>query len=312
MGKNKTNPLRLVPLLVTFAFVSACGGGGDDSALSVPGQVIWSASDNGSTVLDGNGATFYFSASSGCLYSTLDGVGPAGFCLTSTSGTTGPTGCTNPASNTSCDAASFRVWYTHASSGPGCIAVLGALVTQNYYGPSGTLYSTVTQVQPLNITYNNGFYIQTYRTYGFTSSNATAPTVYSAYWNGQIPSCIGPSSLAPYVAGYTLTTAATCSNFGTVTNASHVYSAPIAIDASGLITDNGTKRIWGTINSGGTGSFTGLPSATISSTERFTVYTIGSAAQNGSGKWVLQGTFDPATVPVNCGTFNGTFTATEN
>ena len=302
--------LRGWGVVVGLCVLSACGGGGGgDEVATVPGQVNWTNNNNGSTVIDGNGATFYFSAGNGCMYSTINSVGPAGFCLTNTSSSTGPTNCSNPSSNTSCDASSFRVFLTAPLSGGGCIAVLGAAVPQTYLGPTGATHATYSQTQPLNVTSTGGgFQIQTYKTYGATSSNAGAPTAYMAYWNAQIPACGGSHARA---GTYTLQVNATCSS-GPISNNAFIYTTTITVDSHGAIVDNGTRRIWGTLGaSGDSGSFTGTPSGG-GTPERFSIYTITNGGIGGSGGWTFQGTYNPAAVPFNCGTFAGTFTATRN
>ena len=298
-------------VLVSLLGGCGSGGGGGGSTMSVPGQVVWAASNNGSTVLDGNGATFYFSSSNGCLYSTVNNVGPVGFCLTNINGSSGATGCTNPSTNTSCDTGSFQVWNTYPSSGSGCIAVLGAPVSQSYYGPTnGSPATTITQIQPLDVTISgNSVYIQTYKSYGSTSSNAPAPSAYAAYWNGQIPSCGGGN---PYASSYTLQTAANCSNLGPVTTSSFAYTQQVTIDSIGSIVDDGTQRIWGSIDSNGNnGQFNGRPSYTQNTIEYFSIFTISSVSQSG-GKWQMSGTYSSGVTPVNCGTFTGSFTLNQN
>ncbi len=102
---------------------SGSGSGSDSSAIT------WTENDNGTKVLDANGNQYYFSSSSGCIYSTSVDPGTSGMCLTSNSSgyeNTGATNCVDPSNSSTCTLANFDVVLTNdPNSASGCIAVLG-------------------------------------------------------------------------------------------------------------------------------------------------------------------------------------------
>ena len=243
---------------------SSTGGGGSGSS-----YVSWNGSDNGTEVLDANGNVYQFDAADGCMYGTHSGVGPSGFCLT-TSGSGyasyGPTNCSNPGGNSLCNTASFAVVLTNDSVS-GCRAVLTA-------GNSSSVTAKVLAVTSTG----NGFNIQ----------SSTTATAFTVYWNGDVPICGGSNS---YQGSYTL--AVTAPTFGPSEGCAIDTSVggTFTIDSGGVI-DN-EKGATGLIKSDGTGTVYVNTVDPIQGGGGVATATVTAATRNGSGKWVMSGTNYP-------------------
>lgn len=271
--------------ITSLVLCAACSSGGSSGGAdggSGNAFLTWADSANGVTVVDANGASFHFDAD-GCMYSSTTQLGPTGFCLTrSASSPTGlaaygPTDCSNPTTNTDCDAASFDVLLTNDPAGANCIAVIG----------NGS--ATAIESMPLAVTQSNGsFLIQT----------NTSPSAYKAYWNGAIPGCGGSN---PYAGSYTSTTTSAtpsgyvvtqsgCATTGSPT--SQNTGAPfvtLTIDSAGVI-DSDALKITGTVSATGTGTFTSPDLSGIGDARCTPTFTITAATQGAGGKWTITGT----------------------
>lgn len=271
-----------------------CGGGGSSTGPSGASYLNWAGSDNGAVVLDANGNGYHFDVSNGCMLSVTLGNGPAGFCLTSSSGSStgfaayGPTNCSNPSSNSLCNSAGFDVVPTIDPSKPsGCIAVLG----------NGSATSAVEL--PLAVTAVSGG-----TQYNITTDKA--PSAFAAYWNGLIPLC-GSNTYAGSYAGTVPfgNTNWLASGTGCIRSTTSVNTAQLqlTIDGGGIINNNSAK-ITGLIASTGNGRFTAPTVYAPGDTTCVPTYTITMTSRNGSGKWVLSGTWAFAG-------FDTTFTETQ-
>ena len=260
----------------------ACTGGGSSGSGGSSGAgdggglyLAWPGSANGATVLDANGNVFRFDASNGCMFAANTDQGPSGFCLTASSSSStgyaeyGPTNCSNPATNTECDSATFDVVLTNNPSGTGCIAVLG----------NGS--SASTDESPLAVTTSaSSFLIQT----------TLKPGAYTAYWNGLIPACGGTN---PYEGSYTSTTTIaapsgyyinpTCILPTSYTNTGPPFMT-LAIDGSGII-DSDALGITGLMSKTGAGAFSQTLAGNCVAS-----FPIASVSQDSGGKWVITGT----------------------
>jgi hypothetical protein len=271
-----------VSVSVSLLLLAACGGGGSGGGAA---YLSWTDSDNGTVVLDANGDAFQFSASTGCMFSKTNGLGPASFCLSQSSGSStgfsayGPTDCSSPSSNPACDAASFSVALTNDPAKAGsCIAVL----------TNGT--SSSTSESPLAVTSVAG---------GFDITTASSATAWTGYWNDVVPICGGSSPYAGTYAGEYLNVGYVVSGVASicvgVSNGSGQLPSPnqsttLTVDSGGIINDD-TNKLTGTIGSQGSGQFI-APSVAANSSSSTCVptVTITGAAKNPSGKWVLAGT----------------------
>jgi hypothetical protein len=154
---------------------------------------------------------------------------------------------------------------------------------------------------------------------GFSIGTTASPTAYAVYWNGVIPRCDNTSPFAgSYTgtitgdtcpAGYTddPTNPATCNGSNSVTKQATTAAAgnlSFTIDSAGQI-DEETDKVQGIVTSNGVGT---VISVGAGCGQACTEYTVGAAAQNGSGKWVLSGagTLVKSALDANAYTFSVT------
>ena len=259
------------------------GGDGGGSYLS------WAQNDNGTAVLDANGNRFGFDAITGCMYLESTGIGPQGFCLTSTSApantATGPTNCITPSMNTVCNVAGFEVVLTpDPANHTGCIAVLSTA--------QSTTVGDAIRTLPLSVAISGNNVAIT------SSASATAYTVYAGLSGGTVPICGGSN---PYAGSYAGTIPANTSAYcGLINGEFEPPSTPscsisFTVDSGGNIyylassgpPSMGFGSIEGTIASNGMGTFYSWWTTTNLGTYQATE-PINSAAKNSSGKWVLE------------------------
>ena len=286
--RTRTGFFATVTLTLSMGLLLAgCGGsstsGSGPTQPSASSELSWSGSANGTSVLDANGISYYFSAKTGCMFNQSNNYGPANFCLSPSTAQTsgfayyGPTGCTNPTNNSACDSGSFAVVLTNNPSGTGCIAVLS----------SGTATSATGEA--LAVTNVTG---------GFDILTSTTATAFTAYWNGMVPICGGSS---PYVGTYTGTAPASSTYCHIVEGQFGGTTTPCAvnftIDSGGVINAqkpaSGLGGISGSIAANGTGQYVSFWTTTNLGTQQSNDV-IASATKNSNGKWVLAVTGDGA------------------
>lgn len=261
---------RFLVALISFLILAACGGGGGNSASNSTGGtsggitwLTWVGSANGQFVLDAAGNKYQFDAANGCMYLANNAVGPANFCLTADSASAtgyasyGPTNCSNPGTNTSCNTATFDVMLTNNPTGTGCIAVLGN-------GGANSVYANTLSV--------------TSGAAGFSIVAFVNSTAYTDYWSTIIPICGGSS---PYAGSYTVEFQ---NASGTTCDGGIAANDTFTIDSGGLINSD-TDQVSGNITSAGTGSFatSRMPTCKVSAT-------ITGAIKNVNGLWVITAT----------------------